>query len=550
VSAALRLFLAVLLAGLIGAQGAAAYDFEVHEWSVDWLGFADDFQDGVLEDGEPGEAFHYAAVCGAPADEGETGAIEETGGALVLSGPQVPCNGAIVGAAMGAPEPTETRATFALVVPELGASYGISLSTLDQSDLAVLVVTRQAIPQLGLADALLVVLAADPFAGALPTPVRIGLLSSTSPHAQVLDGRVAIELRLTTTRNASGELIPNGQYRRCAASPCEAEATTPFLPMTSTGLAADGGALSPALLHYPAFTAFAGQEGAPFEVAVEEWLARGRGTDDFEDGVFPDAPSYLFTCGDEAFVGESGGVLHLRGPANPACGTSVAFNGGLPGPVSARASFSFEVPRPCEAFGFSIGPDPSQFALDYAYLVVARDEVEVLGPPRTIVPGPIWLRLYGESEAASGGPAYAIAASTLLSTTADPETDPALADVTSIELALDLEPDGDGQRPAPGYRLCTATGCPVDFTPLGPPSFYGILEIVAVCGVPTWEYGFSSNGGRIDSRELLGAALVTVPEPAPGASALAALAALGMRRWGRSFAKLQVSSRTVPVETT
>jgi hypothetical protein len=525
--------LLLAVAWLAAPGDARAFAFGVEEWSAAWEGFSDDFEDGVLEDGEEGEATWYAAVCGAFGDQGEGGAIEETGGALVLSGPNAPCGGAIAGAAMGTPEPAETRATFRLAVPELGGSYGVSLSTLDQSDLVALVVTRQPVPPLGLDDALVVALAADPFAGGLPTPVRIGFLSVEPPHTQLLAGRAAVELRLLVARSG-GQLVPSGQFRLCAQVPCEPESTTPFQPMSDTGLSADGGRLSRDVLHYLAFPAFAGQGGGAFSVALEAWSTRGGAADDFEDGLFPEAPPYVFPCGDASFVRETGGVLRLRGPADPACGTSVAFEGALPGALSVRATFDFEVPRPCESVGITLGTDASRFPLDFAALVLTRDALELLGPPAATVPGSLVLRLLGEPETGSAGPTVPVVAEAVLSTAENPAADPALAGVTSIELALALEADGPGQRPVAGYRLCTASGCPEDPTPLGPPGFYAIPEILSVCGVPTEAYGPSADDGRLVTRELVGTALVATPEPAGGAAGLAAAAVLvALARRGR-----------------
>jgi hypothetical protein len=231
-------------------------------------------------------------------------------------------------------------------------------------------------------------------------------------------------------------------------------------------------------------------------------------------------------------VSESGGLLRIRGPVDPACGTSAAFEGALPGAASVRARFAFEVPPPCASYGVTVGTDAARFPLDYVYLGVALDDLAIAAtPPAMGAARRLRLRLFGEPETGAGGPVFPVVASTLLSDWLDPATDPALAGVTSIELSLDLEPDVAGQIPAAGYRLCTASGCPAVFTPLGPPSLDDPQDVISVCGNPLSAFGTSANGGRVDSREVLGAALLATPEPAGGTGALGAALALAALAW-------------------
>lgn len=521
-----RLARGCAVVGLAVPGVALAYDFQVDGWSVEWLGFEDDFEDGVLADGEPGEPSHYQPVCGATGDAGESAAIVESDGLLELSGPDAACDGAILGAQLGVPTPSETRVTFRFQVPALGESYGITLSTPDQSDFVNLSLARAAVPPLLQPDVLLVVLAADPFADGSPAFVQIAILSTTPPHADV-SGQ-AIELKLGVVPGPGGTLIPDGSYRLCTGSPCESETTTPFLPLTATGLSSDGGALDAGVLHYPAFTALGVPGGDPFSFAIEEWSTRGRADDDFSDGIFSDAPPYLppasFGCDG---VSEAGGFLRLRGPG-AACGATYAvLSGVMPGPLTATARFAFTVPRPCESFGVSLGNDGSRFPFDQAWLQVARaaDPSGALDVLQVV--------LGSESEAGSGGPSNPIARQAILSF--DPDADPALEGVTAIELSLALEPDAEGLAPVPGYRLCTASSCSEAFTPLAPyvpPA--GLPD--TICGLPVASYAPPADGvGRMTTPEAIGASLFAAPEPGAAAAGLAGLAGLSLlaRRWNR-----------------
>ncbi|HSJ95705.1 MAG TPA: hypothetical protein VLC53_01450 [Myxococcota bacterium] len=503
----MRLACAIACAVFLAAA-AAGYRYDVREWSADWEGFSDDFEDGVLPAGGPGEAPVYLPICGVTGES-------ETGGALQLAGPDPLCPaqpGAIL-ATTGGATVGETRATFRFQIPDLGESYGLTVSDQATSDFVSLVLARNPVPGL-FPDALLVVLLADPFVGDLPTPVAFSVLSTSPPHSDV--SGAALELRLVTAPGPGGAL-PTGTYRLCAASPCEDESTTPFQSLApAIPPSADGGALLPDLAHGPTLVAFSFGEG-DFLVEVEEWSTRGSASDDFESPAFADTTPYSFSCGAATNVEQANGVLSLVGPVAPCGGNTLGFLAGFPGPLAIRASFDFVVPGPCEAYGVSAGSGAS----DFAFLGFARSP-DPLDPESGSEA--LYVRLGSEPEA--GGPAIPIVASARVS--GDPLADPALADVTSIELELDLSADLAGLVPSGRFRLCTETGCPPAFTLLEPSAPAADLDPL-LCGVPATGYDPPADGlGALAWEGPVGAALVAtrVPEAGAAASAAAALLAL------------------------
>jgi hypothetical protein len=503
-----------LALGLAGAAGAYRYD--VLEWSAAWEGFADDFEDGALPAGGPGEAPIYLPLCGVDGDD-------ETGGALVLSGPDPLCPagpGAVL-ATTGGTTVGETRATFRFAVPAPGQSYGLTLSDAGSTDTATLVVARSAVPPF-VADGLLVALLADPAVAGVPTPVAFHVLSAEPPHDGV--SAAAIELRLVTAAGPGGGVVPTGSFRLCASSPCEDEATTPFVTLPPSPLPhPDGGVLAPGLAHGPALVAFS-LGGEPFSFAVEEWRTRGSAGDDFESAAFGAAAPYTFSCGTADDVAQAEGALSLHGPVASCGGNGLAFEAALPGPLAIQARFAFAVPGPCESYGVSAGAGDG----DFAFLALARSEdpLDPGGGGEALV-----VRLTSESE--PGGPWIPVVAAARVS--GDPLGDPALADVRSIELQLELAVDPAGLVPAGRFRLCGEAGCPPDFTPLEPAAPAAEPDPL-LCGVPASGYDPPADGGAIAFAGPVGAALTAVPEPAGGAG-LALLAVVALRGMSRTAAR-------------
>jgi hypothetical protein len=501
------LALALLLAGAAGA-----YRYDVRAWSASWQGLADDFEDGVLPMGGPGEAPIYRPICGV------TGG-SESGGALVLAGPDPACPaspGAIL-ATTGGTSLGESRATFRFAVPALGQNYGISLASETTSDTALLVLARNAVPPF-FEDALVVALLADAGA-ALPAPVAFAVLSVEPPHDAV--SAAAIELRLETASGVGG-IVPTGSYRLCTMSPCEDETTTPFLALTpAPGAPLDGGALDPGTAHGPALVAFSLGAG-DFAFEVEEWETHGSASDDFEGAAFGEVAPYAFACGTEADVEQAGGLLSLIGPVAPCDGNQLGFLAGLPGPLLARASFDFAVPAACEAYGLSAAaPDGSDFA--FLSLVRSPDPLDPEGGGEALL-----VQLASEPE--PGGPPFPVVASARIS--GDPLGDPALADVVSIELQLALAADLAGLVPTGRFRLCASSGCPDEFTPLEPGVPAPVPDAL-LCGLPAASYDPPADGvGALAWQGPVGAALVAtrVPEAGSAAAALATLLALRARR--------------------
>ncbi len=498
------LALGFALAGLLCGD-ARAQRADVEEWSVGWLpGFSDLFDDGVFSSG-PGQLYNIGCPTSPPPP------ASEANGVLTVSGGLFPCKGFEVQPNARIPGGATMRALFEvphpLVVP-IGASYGMVIKNVAESDAAYLLIRRGPDPN-GTAgsDTLFVELAAD----ATFTPVAAIVLSVNPVGDPQLPER--IELELTLTPNAvTGELIPSARYSECgtgvqACSP--RPALLPLPPVTSPPL--DGGALAAGVLHIPAFkeVVLPNPSDNPFPVSIDDWSLSMAADDDFETPPLGSLEPYqtsVAVCGSAAI--ENGALaLDLQG----SCPKVVAaFVGALASELDASATYRFAIPGRCEQYG--VGASAQSDAADVA---LVRDGDGSLA---------VWLT----TEPQAGGPALPILERTTLSAT--PDSDTALAAVQAVELRLLLSDDGFGDLlPHGQFRLCETSPCApaVAFEDLDPAVFPMPPPGGESCGTALAERDLPSDGGLFAGGVPVTANLfAAAPEPAASATAAAAVAVL------------------------
>jgi hypothetical protein len=468
-----------LLAWAATAHAANSnFAFQVEEWAVDWDGFEDAFEDGVFPDGGPGEPLHYVA-CG-------VGDSRETGGALMLSGPDLACDEGVVFASTAFPIPSEGKsyATYRFGPLPLNTASGLQVVSADAANFVALLLIRSA------AGLEVWLFADDPVDPNDLILLQSALISSNPDSDPSLANIEALELRLELSLDpVSPELVPEGQYRLCLASPCEPETTTPFLDLIDVTPPA-AGALDAGEPYLPMLFAFS--DGTAFAFQVEEWRIEARASDDFEDGVFAARAPYAFGCGDASYVDETGGM---------------GFTGALPSEVTASASYAFEIADRCTGYGLTIGSAETQFPADISTLVLVRSE-DLDDPASGMDALQVLLFAEPEDPEAPGSP---IVARATIST--NPDGDPALANVERIEFLLDASRDSpaDPLLPMGEFRLCDGTGCPPSFEALLPHT-PAIDPEALVCGAPIGESDPPADGGVIATPEALAAALVAFVE--------------------------------------
>lgn len=502
------LALGLALAGLVCAD-AHAQRADVESWSVDWApGFTDLFDDGVFTSG-PGQLYNV----GCPA----SGAgVVEAGGLLTVPGVSFPCKGFEVQPNARIPGGATMRALFETALPPIGASYGLVIKNLNESDAAYLLIRRGPDPNgTSGSDTLFVELAAD----ATFTPVAAIVLSVNPAGDPQLPER--IELELTLTPNAvDGTLLPSARYSECGAGvqPCSPRpALLPLPPVTSPP--PDGGALAAGVLHIPAFKEVVPPDPTknPFPVSIEDWSIAMSADDDFETaplGAMSPYQTSTATCG-SAVVEDGALALDLEG----SCPKVVAaFLGSLASDLDASANFRFAIPERCERYGVGASAQT-----DLAELALVRDGTGELA---------VWLTTEPE---AGDGPALPILEYAHLSAT--PVGDPTLAGVEAVELRLLLEDDGFGGRiPHGQFRLCETSPCAAEvaFEDLAPTVFLPPPP-TSLCGIEVAERGLPTDGGAFAGDVPVTANLFALaPEPAAGATAAAAIAALHFLRRRRS----------------
>jgi YVTN family beta-propeller protein len=498
-----RALLLALALSLSASASDPSFAFDVEEWQTIWLDYSDDFQDGAFWDDNPStEPTHYFVGCGSIDDE------DEDDGRLRLQG--ATCVNAA--SAFAAASETTVRATFRFAVPSPNAGYGVFVSNYG-TDRVTLSLDRYTQPPPEPADALIALLSAEPeeTPEADMIPVKWALISDNPDGDPSLDVIQAIELKLQFDLQLAPDprnsvLIPTGSYRLCSESPCEDEAE--FQPIEAPPpppyeIPDDEGALATRDAHGAMLVGFS-RDGSSFAFDVEEWSQTASAFDDFEDGVFPGhLPPYYFTCGDPTKVVEANGKLTLLGPNAPCNGLGFGAGGSQPGKLLTRAKYVFEIPDRCEGYGIALGNDTGVFPPDFVTLMLWRsqylDEPDVLA-----------VTLHSEPEA--GGPAWPIVARALVST--DPDDDPALAEVEAIELELALERSAPGEPlvPTPRFRLCTASGCPPEFSLLDPHVPAPDPDAM-VCGLPASLLDPPGDQGVVNSLEYLGPGLFVTSIP-------------------------------------
>ena len=490
--------LALLVALALSLSASAndpSFSFDVEEWRTDWLGYSDDFQDGALWDGNPStEPTHYFAN---PVGCGRVDDGDEEDGRLRLQGADC----AAAPSAFGPASETTVRATFRFAVPSFDGGYGVSVSNggTDRVTLSLNRITETD------PDSLLALLTAEP-AGVPEDPmivVKYDVISLDADNDDDLIGVQAIDLKLDLALDpGNSALIPTGSYRLCSESPCEDETTKPFQPIGDDPPGEpppDQGALAVGETHSAALVAFS-NDGSSFAFDVEEWSQTASASDDFEDGVFPGHLPYVFaeSCGDSTKVAKENGKLTLLGPNAPCNGLVLSFAGSQPGELVSQAKYVFEIPDRCEAYGVSLGHDSP---LDFASLMLWRSQDPDAPASRVDV---LNVALLSEPEA--GDPAPRVVAKALVS--ANPQDDPGLAEFEAIEfrLALTRSAPGEPLVPTPGFRLCTASGCPEPFTPLDP-YVPGPDPDALVCGTRASQLDPPADQGVVSSLEYLGTSL-------------------------------------------
>lgn len=460
---ALGLALASLVCGDAHAQRAV-----IESWSVDWApGFADLFDDGVFTSG-PGQLYNV----GCPANGA---GVVETDGLLTVPGVSFPCKGFEIQPNARIPGGATLRALFETSLPPIGASYGLVIKNLNESDAAYLLIRRGPDPNgTSGSDTLFVELAAD----ATFTPVAAIVLSVNPAGDPQLPER--IELELTLTPNAvTGTLIPSARYSECGTGvqPCSPRpALLPLPPVTSPQ---SNGALTAGVLHIPAFKEVVPPDPTklPFPVSIEDWSITTSADDDFETPPLGSTLPYqtsTATCGD-AFVEDGALVIDLEGTCPKVV---AALLGSLASGLDASANFRFAIPDRCERFGVGASAQT-----DLAELSLVRDGNGELA---------VWLTTEPE---AGDGPALPILESAHLS--ASPVGDPALAGIEAVELRLLLEGDGFGDRiPHGQFRLCETSPCAAEvaFEDLAPAEFLPPPP-TSLCGVEVAERGLPTDGG-------------------------------------------------------
>ena len=405
------LALGLALAGL-AAGDASAQRADVEAWAVDWVpGFVDLFDDGVFSFG-PGQAYNI----GCPQDAMPT----EAGGVLTVPGGFFPCKGFEVQPDARIPSGATMRALFDVALPPTGASYGIVIKNLDESDAAYLLIRRGADPN-GTAgsDTLFVELAAD----ATFTPVAAIVLSVNPAGDPQLPQKIELELTLTPN-DGNGTLIPSARYSECGPGVQPCSPRPPLLPVPPVIVPQTDGALAAGVLHVPAFKEVVPSDPSknPFPVSIEDWSLQMAAADDFEMAPLGTLEPYQTSTGTCGSVAVADGALALDLEGN--CPKVVAaFVGSLASGLDASASYRFAIPQRCDRYGVAANAQS-----DLAELAVVRDGDGSLA---------VWL----STEAETGeGPAVAILERTTLSAT--PTSDQTLAATAADRTA----PAGRGRR--------------------------------------------------------------------------------------------------------
>lgn len=532
---AVLLGLEVVALAILGAGQSAAEEpsptFEAREWSASWAPFSDDFEDGILPDGDGEEIALYRSDCGpvTDADEGE--------GRLRLQGPGEFCGGpenpdlqgsrvtlnALLGGAF------RLRARFdpqELPLPPplepSGPLVGIGVATPDAGEALNLFFLRQRQPSGG--DVLFLGLVDE-----LGTEVGAAPLSGTPQ--QFVEAARAIEVELALAPIAEGTMLaPTARFRICdLGSPGSCNDWSSLTPGPSAGtlpadvpLAADLFALT-----------FSEQS---FAIDVLDWEATGelggplRSGDDFEDGELGRTLAYSPDC---LVTEETGGAL--RGTADPegtGCDGGLTALVTLPGPERVGARFAFETFPRCgggPGVGFVglpddglDGSDLSDFVPDSAFLRLVR------GPMPGVGHDVLAVLLLAEAEedlpSSLGNPIERLILSE------GPDSDPGLAGVETIEMDVQLRPESGALRPHGRVRLCESADC-VDDPPYHdlepwkvPQEEPGFL----LCGATAASLAPPLDDGLISARRSSAPALLFVPEPRSGTLGAAALASLGL----------------------
>lgn len=482
---------------LLLTQSASA-SLSLLEWSADWSGFRDDFEDGDFADGSSGETRLYTQICGVVTD------AEEDAGRLRFQGPQAPCNGVAVRARMPALANPRGTIQFAPQTFPSGSSAGMEVATQDGSHSVMLFFSRHPAPG-PVTDTLTVDLYVD------GVNVAAAALAASAPSILALSPVVDLEFS-GVAEPGGAQWRPRGRYRVCMPPSCLD--STPWSDLYPNPSLAPGQGLVPMNAVYEPYL-FA-QGGAAFVVDLTEWTWATSFTDDFESDAFASALPYYANC-PSAVVD---GAFVLAPPVGWTC------NAGLPafvtGEASARATFAWSMPRPC-SYGAALqwGTDPSSFASDTAVASVGRASLPGIGSDVLFVG--LW------SEAGPSGP-FA-----LLVLSSNAAADPALAGVAAIELALAIERDGALLRPHGRARLCDTIPCPSEsLKPLRELTAYAVPQIQGadVCGIPVVAWSAPPDGGAMTAvPHAIGVFYAPEPDAAAfGSLALATLAIMARIR--------------------
>lgn len=533
-----------MLAWLVVTPTGAAppLPLEVEAFSIETSEWVEDFSSGVLNDGRFEPQFfafrplHWFSPATptefslSPFQEFCGDDITVTGGGLDVAGPAPACSGTYVASALPTGGDAVLRGLFRLPAPfEDADSVGFTVGNLAATQSVSVGWTQL-----------------DLFGGTLVRlDSEIGLVAAASAPAP--PGATHIELVLELELQGLF-VVPTGTYRFCTGVPC----VGPLLTLDPNPGDPGAGAMPAWDINGLSLYTASGA-GTPSVRTLEELAYQLDVVEDFDDGFFPGSVGYFFaldgvTCGQAADAVELDGVLRILGTNSPCrlfgspdASTAVSFAPGIttPGDVSTRARYRFKIPNRCEFYGLGVGNGVvPPFDLAFVSLVRGPLPSDPFGTPDALGVG-----LNSESLKFLGGPSTPTVANAIIST--DPDNDPALDDIVAIEFAL----DAIGGVPIGSFRLCTASGCPVAFTPLAPTSPTAFPDAVG-CGVRASDFDPPFGpfaGGVFQSGQPLTPALnagIIAPEPTGALCTLVPLAVLayvGTRR--RQPRRLSAPSR-------
>jgi len=460
----------------------AAGSYQVERWSSTWHGYADDFEDGVLPDGDPGEPDAYEGFCGALDDDAEAG------GRIRLELPNAACTGGVsLAPKILLGRDTTLRVRFAPTQLTPGSFFAMVLGNQSLSQRITLMIVRDDLLGPG----------SDAVGAALYYNFTAleGLLLSGTPDA-FLAGTGSIEIELSTRAGPQGDTaVPHARVRICALAGC-----------TSSDLFVD-------LLDGPGAPPGAVAAGQRLQVSfglnapgggiadVLDWSVTTHFEDEF-DGALTERAPYAGQCLDGA---TAGGALSID-LTGPSCSIRGGFTAAVtsPAPATTQATFAFAVPPPCsDAFAIGLGADRE---------LVAEPDGAMAWLSRGPIPGIGDDVLYVALEADAPYPTRPWLGLHVLSTTPDSFG----AGVDSIEMRLEdhVDPFGGPVTAHASVRTCAGRDCAgAPFADLQPFSFPQADPDLVVCGARAADRAPPLDGGAMDPDAARISYLVFAPEP-------------------------------------